>query len=83
MLLIIITAFNTLDIVWTVYAVNEWNRLAYNGISLEQNPISKHIMLNYGLNAWIFIKCIISLIGLCVFIVMEQQFIPSPFSLQF
>ena len=63
MLLTITIVFNALDIVWTVYAVNEWSRLGCDGISEEMNPISKHVMVNYGLNVWIGIKLIISLIG--------------------
>jgi len=59
--LYITAMINICDMIYTVYLINVWNQLGFNGIDMELNPLSRFIMQNYSIYTWIVIKCIISI----------------------
>jgi len=59
--LYIATLINICDMIYTVYLINVWNQLSFNGIDMELNPLCRFIMQNYSIYTWIVIKCIISI----------------------
>jgi len=75
-LLYIIALINICDMIYTLYLINAWNQLGYNGINMELNPLSRFIMQNYSIYTWIAIKCIISI---SIILFAKAKFLPKWF----